>query len=594
MAKLGTIIADFRTALAAKMAVGATTGTLQSATDDDGVALPAGRYFFTIDGDNSQKEHISCELSGTALTSVKSVSRQGVETSGTVREHRVGASVVITNFAHIKYLNDMVGGDLIWDTPDLTGIKSITGTDAGGLDNFTFVDGLTTPNSSETTKAANIDYVNNITLAGAADASTTVKGIVKLSSSPVSPTEPIACGTNDPRLPTTNEKAAIAGLSGTAVSASNKLIDAASATTTPTASKIPIADGSGKLDGGWVGLSKIFNAGETINGATLPVAVYQNATDNEIYACDGNDTAKLNFLGFAISNGTDGNPITVRTNGIVNGFIGLVEGSYYYVQDDKTIGISKGTYEIQVGIAISETELLIEKKHLSILDRARNSYKFWISELKSGYVNIESLPDAPTYISFSGDSAGEPNSQSASIISYNGSTGTSDDYFYIRAKSVGYDIDGLAYMKLTHTITGEDSGAGSGYLSGFWGWYDITSQISTRYSASIAKHVGFYYDKPHSSASKVYASCADGSAVTNVELVGISANTKHSYEIEHFGLSVNFYIDGILLATITTNIPTVDTANYSPIFSIFNESDGNSGNPDGWLRKDAIWVNTLS
>ena len=43
MAKLGTIIADFRTALAAKMAVGATTGTLQSAIDDDGVALPTGR-----------------------------------------------------------------------------------------------------------------------------------------------------------------------------------------------------------------------------------------------------------------------------------------------------------------------------------------------------------------------------------------------------------------------------------------------------------------------------------------------------------------------------------------------------------------------
>ena len=111
MAKLGTIIADFRTALATKMSIGATTGTLQSATDDDGVALPAGRYFFTIDGDNSQKEHISCELNGTDLTSIKSVSRQGVETSGTVREHRVGASVVITNFAHIKYLNDIVKGD---------------------------------------------------------------------------------------------------------------------------------------------------------------------------------------------------------------------------------------------------------------------------------------------------------------------------------------------------------------------------------------------------------------------------------------------------------------------------------------------------
>jgi len=293
MAKLGTIIADFRTALATKMSIGATTGTLQSATDDDGVALPAGRYFFTIDGDNSQKEHISCELNGTDLTSIKSVSRQGVETSGTVREHRVGASVVITNFAHIKYLNDMVGGDLIWDTPDLTGIKSING--------------LATPNSSETTKAANVDYVNNITLAGAADASTNVKGIVKLSSSPASPTEPIACGTNDPRLPTTDEKAALVGLSGTAVSVSNKLIDAASATATPTAGKIPIADGSGKLDDGWLNesvkqsISKSFVAGEDIVAGNAVIVAKGQTTTQTITQTVHNATSVIfnspNFYG---------------------------------------------------------------------------------------------------------------------------------------------------------------------------------------------------------------------------------------------------------------------------------------------------------
>lgn len=108
--KLATIIADFSTQLAAQMAAAATTGTLASATDSDGVALPSGRYFFTIDGTNSQKEHISCDLVGTALTNIKSVSRQGVETTGTVRLHRVGASVTITDFAHIKEIEDLVSG----------------------------------------------------------------------------------------------------------------------------------------------------------------------------------------------------------------------------------------------------------------------------------------------------------------------------------------------------------------------------------------------------------------------------------------------------------------------------------------------------
>jgi len=103
-------------------------------------------------------------------------------------------------------------------------------------------------------------------------------------------------------------------------------------------------------------------AGETINGATLPVAVYQNTTDNEFYACDADDTDKLNFIGFAISNSTDGNSIDIQFEGIMKGFTGLSEGVKYYVQNDKTIGTTPGTYKILVGMAISTTEILIIKE----------------------------------------------------------------------------------------------------------------------------------------------------------------------------------------------------------------------------------------
>lgn len=107
---LGKIIADFTTALSTDIAVGGTSATLASATDDDGNALPSGRYFFTLDGSNSSKEHISCDLVGTALTNIKSLSRQGVETTGTVRKHRIGASVSLTNHGHLKFINDLVSG----------------------------------------------------------------------------------------------------------------------------------------------------------------------------------------------------------------------------------------------------------------------------------------------------------------------------------------------------------------------------------------------------------------------------------------------------------------------------------------------------
>lgn len=104
------------------------------------------------------------------------------------------------------------------------------------------------------------------------------------------------------------------------------------------------------------------DAGETIAGATLPVPVYQNPSDNEFYACDANDTDKLEFVGFAISTAGDGEEIEIQMSGIVNGFSGLIEGIKYYVQDAVgTIGTSKGTYEVLVGMAISETELLIIK-----------------------------------------------------------------------------------------------------------------------------------------------------------------------------------------------------------------------------------------
>jgi len=101
-------------------------------------------------------------------------------------------------------------------------------------------------------------------------------------------------------------------------------------------------------------------AGEAIVGATLPVAVYQKASDNEIYACDGNDITTIDCIGFAITDGTNGNSFIVQHTGIVGGFTGLIEGKPYYIQDDKTLGTNKGTYAIMVGFAVSETQIKID------------------------------------------------------------------------------------------------------------------------------------------------------------------------------------------------------------------------------------------
>ena len=96
------IIADFETQLSAAIAIGDTSFTLSSATDDDGVALPAGLYYFTLDNGSTNKEYLAGTLSGTTISSVLNVSRQGTESSGATKAHRVGATVIITDFNTYK------------------------------------------------------------------------------------------------------------------------------------------------------------------------------------------------------------------------------------------------------------------------------------------------------------------------------------------------------------------------------------------------------------------------------------------------------------------------------------------------------------
>ena len=199
---LGKVIADFETQLATKISVGGTTATLASATDDDGVALPSGRYFFTIDKGNSKKEHISCSLSGTALTNIKTVTRQGTETAGVAREHRVGANVIISDFAHLKKINDVLDGTTSFDSATPLGYDGAPSITTGNqLATKTYVDtqnqldvhltgdqtittGVKTfvvspivPTPTTAFQAATKAYADALAIAGAPDASTTVKGI---------------------------------------------------------------------------------------------------------------------------------------------------------------------------------------------------------------------------------------------------------------------------------------------------------------------------------------------------------------------------------------------------------------------------------
>lgn len=108
--KVPLVIADFETQLSGAISVGDTSFTLASATDDDGNALAAGMYCFTVNNGRSNKQYLLGQLNGTAVTSVVSVDRRGNETAGSAYAARSGSPVIITDFATIQRVADILRG----------------------------------------------------------------------------------------------------------------------------------------------------------------------------------------------------------------------------------------------------------------------------------------------------------------------------------------------------------------------------------------------------------------------------------------------------------------------------------------------------
>ena len=267
--KLATIIADFRTSLSLEIAVGGTSGQLQSNTDDDGVALPTGIYFFTLDGENSQKEHIVCTNTAGVLTGISSVSRQGVQTSGVVRKHRIGATVTITDFAHIKYLNDL--------------LKGTTNLDASDPLEYDGTASITTANQLAT-KA----YVDGVAVSGAPNADETTKGIVELATSAET-----GAGTS-------------AGATGARLVPPNSLLKNTSAGVGD-AGKVPVLGADGLLDQTFLDKVRTWALTQTFNAATIQlitptgiVAPYAGKTAPTGWLlCDGTAVSRATYAALA-------------------------------------------------------------------------------------------------------------------------------------------------------------------------------------------------------------------------------------------------------------------------------------------------------
>ncbi|MDQ5987388.1 MAG: hypothetical protein CSYNP_03128 [Syntrophus sp. SKADARSKE-3] len=195
-------IAKFKTTLAAAISASATSLTLTSVNSEDNTAIPNGIYGFVIDEGNQNEEYVIGSLSGTTVSTLSrgiSYEDGSTEITANKKSHRKGATIKITDHPAIIQIIKILNGD----TTITNAIKSSA-----------------TPSNDD--DLVNKAYSDAQTVAGGADASTSIKGISKLSTAPVNAANPIAVGDNDPRIPTTDEKAAMAGTS--TPSTSNKFV----------------------------------------------------------------------------------------------------------------------------------------------------------------------------------------------------------------------------------------------------------------------------------------------------------------------------------------------------------------------------------
>lgn len=133
---------------------------------------------------------------------------------------------------------------------------------------------------------------------------------------------------------------------------------------------IPVTDGTGKISGAsccsgtsTFAATYTYIASSTFTGATLPQAAFTTSSGTASTS-NANGTTTSSFSGFALTSASIGGNVSVQTSGLVPGFSGLTKGAVYYTQGtDGTIGLTPTTYSVKVGVAVSTTEILIQKEN---------------------------------------------------------------------------------------------------------------------------------------------------------------------------------------------------------------------------------------
>lgn len=90
----------------------------------------------------------------------------------------------------------------------------------------------------------------------------------------------------------------------------------------------------------------------------------------------------------------------------------------------------------------------------------------------------------------------------------------------------------------------------------FWGLFDRSTAVPAVDATDTTRHIGFYVQD-----GTIYASNADGTTQTKTDVSsGITLTNDNYYRFVYdVGVNIKFYINDVLVATHTTNMPTANT-----------------------------------
>lgn len=359
-ATIPTSVALFETSLANRITSSSTSMTLVSATTKDGTTL-SGTYAFIIDEGTAAEEFVIADCTGTACTSMTrgvSVITGTSSVTALTKEHRRGASVKITDAPQLLILSRILNGQET--VPNVLSYN-------------------TSPTFSTALQIITKGYADALVASGVATSSESNFGGVWLSTKQQQASSTDG-GVNQPyvlqsKYATSTPVGTSGALHTVIAEATGKIsqvfLDIFSTVNNwlghQTFSAGFTSNATSTLADITIGTNSVaLTASTTITGGATPQPVYVASSTNPnaggVLLADGNDINAVDFIGFAVSNATAGQTVYVQKDGVVNGFTGLTKGATYYVQDAVgTIGTSTGTYEIKVGVAVSSTELLVQR-----------------------------------------------------------------------------------------------------------------------------------------------------------------------------------------------------------------------------------------